>query len=203
MTAFYFILSHNNSDPLIALYSLCLIPVITILTFIIRRDKLKKSVSQFSSFQYEIDENHISKPMAIVGIVQFILMLFFIVVSIIINTCYKINDDFIIVLYILIMIPSVLGTIFSISGSLTIFKRVLSFRVKFDDLTRAWGFYLNFAALVLIASLNFGFGRMIMFLIFQIIFILLSLANYIIGKIIMSKYKLYEYVFDKKIIVEQ
>ena len=105
-------------------------------------------------------------------------------------------------LYFTLLTPSLLATIISCEGCKT-FKKELTFKMRFYDLLRSIGFYLNLVVTILFAICVIIELNGLIVLIFQVPLLILSLLIYIIGKINLSKYKLYEYIFDKKIPINQ
>ena len=112
------------------------------------------------------------------------------------------ENEWVMLLYFTLLTPSLLATIISCEGCKT-FKKELTFKMRFYDLLRSIGFYLNLVVTILFAICVIIELNGLIVLIFQVPLLILSLLIYIIGKINLSKYKLYEYIFDKKIPINQ
>lgn len=204
IAAIFIVLGFNDTKPEYALYLLISLPVCFVSVKLFANSKLKRYASEFSVFKYEREENYNSKILSILSLVSYIVGLLFIIFSILSAIFSKLEpeNEWVMLLYFTLLTPSLLGTIISCEGCKT-FKKELTFKMRFYDLLRSIGFYLNLVVTILFAvcviiELN---GLIVLF--FQVPLLILSLLIYIIGKINLSKYKLYEYIFDKKIPINQ
>ena len=142
--------------------------------------------------------------MTVLSVVAEIIGFVFVIVSIIYTLTIGItsDDEWVMLLYFTLLTPSFLATLISSEGCKT-FKKELTFKMRFYDLLRSIGFYLNLVVTILFAICVIIELNGIIVLLFQVPLLILSLLIYIIGKINLSKYKLYEYIFDKKIPINQ
>lgn len=200
----FVILGFNEASPEYSLYLLISLPVCFIVVKLFANSKLKRYASEFSVFKYEREDNYNSKVLAILSLLSYGIGLIFVIFSIIAAIFSKLEpeNEWVMLLYFTLLTPSLLATIISCEGCKT-FKKELTFKMRFYDLLRSIGFYLNLVVTILFAvcviiELN---GLIVLF--FQVPLLILSLLIYIIGKINLSKYKLYEYIFDKKIPISQ
>lgn len=200
----FIILGFNDANPEYALYLLMFLPICFISVKLFGNSKLKRYASEFSVFKYEREDNFNSKVLSILSLISYGIGLIFVIFSIIASIFSKLEpeNEWVMLLYFTLLTPSLLATIISCEGCKT-FKKELTFKMRFYDLLRSIGFYLNLVVTILFAicviiELN---GLIVLF--FQVPLLILSLLIYIIGKINLSKYKLYEYIFDKKIPIKQ
>ena len=199
IASIFIVLGFNDANPEYALYLLISLPVCFVSVKLFANSKLKRYASEFSIFKYEREDNYNSKTLSILSLISYGIGLIFVIFSIISAIFSKLEpeNEWVMLLYFTLLTPSLLATIISCEGCKT-FKKELTFKMRFYDLLRSIGFYLNLVVICVIIELN---GLIV--LIFQVPLLILSLLIYIIGKINLSKYKLYEYIFDKKILINQ
>jgi hypothetical protein len=204
IASIFIVLGFNNTSPEYALYFLLTLPICFVSVKLFANSKIKRYASEFSVFKYEREENYNSKILSILSVVAEVIGFIFAMASIIYTLTKGVSpdDEWIMLLYFTLLTPSLLATIISSEGC-KIFKKELTFKMRFYDLLRSIGFYLHLVVTILfsvcvIIQLN---GIIVLF--FQIPLLILSLLIYIIGKINLSKYKLYEYILDTKIPINQ
>ena len=204
IAAIFIVLGFNDANPEYALYLLISLPVCFVSVKLFANSKLKRYASEFSVFKYEREDNYNSKFLAILSLISYGTGLIFVIFSIISAIFSKLEpeNEWVMLLYFTLLTPSLLATIISCEGCKT-FKKELTFKMRFYDLLRSIGFYLNLVVTILFAICVIIELNGLIVLIFQVPLLILSLLIYIIGKINLSKYKLYEYIFDKKIPINQ
>ncbi len=204
IAAIFIVLGFNDANPEYALYLLISLPVCFVSVKLFANSKLKRYASEFSIFKYEREDNYNSKFLAILSLTSYGIGLIFVIFSIISAIYSKLEPEkeWVMLLYFTLLTPSLLATIISCEGCKT-FKKELTFKIRFYDLLRSIGFYLNLVVTILFAICVIIELNGLIVLIFQVPLLILSLLIYIIGKINLSKYKLYEYIFDKKIPINQ
>ncbi len=204
IASIFIALGFNEANPEYALYLLVSLPVSFVFVKLFANSKLKRYASEFSVFKYEREENYNSKFLTVLSLISYGIGLLFVIFSIISAIFRKLEpeNEWVMLLYFTLLTPSLLATIISCEGCNT-FKKELTFKMRFYDLLRSIGFYLNLVVTILFAICVIIELNGLIVLIFQVPLLILSLLIYIIGKINLSKYKLYEYIFDKKIPINQ
>ena len=204
IASIFVVLGFNNAAPEYALYFLLTLPVCFVSVKLFANSKIKRYATEFSVFKYEREDNYHSKILTVLSVVAEIIGFVFVIVSIIYTLTIGItpDDEWVMLLYFTLLTPSFLATLISSEGCKT-FKKELTFKMRFYDLLRSIGFYLNLVVTILFAICVIIELNGIIVLFFQVPLLIVSLLIYIIGKINLSKYKLYEYIFDKKIPINQ
>ena len=204
MVIIYIILSLVEANYLYALCSLVVIPLVVVALRISKKRKITVYSSAANDFVYEIDNDFIARPHIISGIVEFGLFIIFLIISILEMVFVKIDSDNVWMkdLFGIQLGFIALATVMSCNFNYK-YPKKLTNKVLLDDKICAIGFYLHLTSLIIFIVLMIEgiYGGIVVF--FDIPLVISSLVVYIMSKFYLSKYKLYEYIFDKKTPFEQ
>ena len=203
-SSIFIILGLNKANPDYAYLSLLAFPVVFIMLFLLTRKKLVRNASPYSTFAYERENDYISKPLGYAMITEFVLFTIFFIYSIIALIIVKLEPDeeWMKLLYICILAPSMIAFFLSTSGNM-LYKKQLTLRLKLIDKLRGIGFYIQLIVSMLLAICVISNINGLIILLIQLPTMISSLVVYIIHKINLSKYELVEYIFQKKIVHKQ